>query len=264
MDIADRSGMTQFKRRGVTLIEIMVVIAIIGVLTTLSIASYSQIGAASAPRNAINDLSAQLVRARNRAAESQADVWVIVYPTFHKQTLADPTANAATGGPGAYFLYEDKSMGFNRPTGGSSTEVYYQTGATGIDFDPVAKTISGTTSLEGKLIDEVYFDDYPGKNVTFGLPAATLALTAKQAPFNGVTLSSACTFCSGTPLRGAVVFSPDGSARFVDSAGLTVASAGATAQSRAHALTLKNSLNTRVYVVGISAPTAYIAAYDMK
>jgi|GEM_PF-1934987 len=250
-------------RKGVTLIEIMVVIAIIGVLTTLSIASYQQIGTASAPRNAVNDLTAQLIRARTRAAESQADVWFIIYPTFHKRTLTNPAANAATGGPGAYFLFEDRAMTFNT-NAGLSTEVYYRPAAAGVDFDPVADTLVGSTSVEGRFIDAIYLDEYAGQNVSIALPVGGVTMVAKDAPFAGMPVATACTFCSGTPLRGAVVFSPDGSARFIDGDGNSVGASGGTAVSRAHGIAVKNFKDTRVYVVGVSAPTAYIAAYDKR
>lgn len=242
----------------------MVVIAIIAVLTGIALVSYQQIGTASAPRNAVNDLSAQLVRARTRAAESQADVWFILYPTFHKQTLVNPATNAATGGPGAYFLFEDRAMTFNIPGGGASTEVYYRPAASGFDFDPVTNRIAGDTSAEGRLIDAVYLDEYQGQNVSIALPTGGVTMVAKDAPFAGMPMATACTFCSGTPLRGAIVFSPDGSARFIDGNGDTVGASGATAASRAHGIAVKNAKDTRVYVVGVSAPTAYIATYDKR
>jgi prepilin-type N-terminal cleavage/methylation domain-containing protein len=247
---------------GVSLLEIMVVVAIIGVLAGLSVAAYGKIGAASAPRNAVNDLTAALTRARSAATESQSDVWVIVYPAFNK------SPPAASGGPGAYFLYEDKAGTFNRAAGGAAGEVYYQGGAGGVSFDPVADTLYGTASAEGRLLDSAFLDEYPGRNVLFALPTGGVTMAASDPPFAGLPVASACTFCSGAPLRGAIIFSADGSARFVDGSGAPVAANGAAAFNRAHALTLKDrptpTTETRVYVVAVSGPTAFIGTYAKR
>lgn len=244
-------------QKGFSLIEIMVVVAIIAILAALSVAAYGRIGAASAPRNAINDLTAALTRARTSAIETQSDVWVIFYPTFDKRTPA------TTGGPGAYFTYQDKQGTFNNAAGGAG-EVYYRAGTGGVNFDPVAGTLYGSPGNEGRLIDSVYLDDYPGKNVLLALPASgPITMAAKDLPFATLLVNSACTFClnAGVP-RGAIIFGPDGSARFVDSVGGAVAVNGALAVNRAQALVLKNTTETRLYVVAVSGPTAYIGMYD--
>jgi prepilin-type N-terminal cleavage/methylation domain-containing protein len=246
-------------RRGFSLIEIMIVVAILGVLAGLSVAAYGRIGAASAPRNAINDLSSSLLRARTMAVENQSDVYFIVYPT---STAAGVTATSA-GGHGAYFLYEDKAGTFNLAASTTSTSVYYRTGTGGVAFVPSLAFVSGTTFAEGRVIDKTYLDDYAGKNVVFDKPTG-LAMTASEAPFSGLTLGSACTFCTGDPLRGAIVFSGDGTARFINGDGDPVAATGTTSVSRAHALTLMNLTQTRVYVVAVSGPTAFIGTYDRK
>lgn len=238
----------------------MVVVAIIAILASMAVAAYGRIGASSAPRNAINDLTASLTRARNAATENQSDVWVIFYPTYDRRT------NALTGGPGAYFLYEDKAGRFNVASGGVATEVYYRTTAGGVSFDPVANTLFGSTSVEGRLIDSVFLDDYPGNNVVFALPTGGVTMTAKEAPFTGLAVGSACTFCSAN--RGAIIFSAEGSARFVDGTGTAVAANGAGAANRAQALTIKDrptpTTETRVYVVAVSGPTAFIGMYDKR
>ena len=261
--------MARRRPRGFSLIEVTIVTGIIAVITGLSIAAYRQVGFASAPQNAINDLTSYLTRARNRAIEvrgraqsplqvyraieRQTDVWVIFYPEYKKTSPV-----AATGGPGAYFIFEDRRLTFNRSSGGVATEVYYQTGAGGIAFDPVAGTLSGTTNIEGALIEAVYLDDYAGRNVSLALPDGGVTMGVNDVPFNGLTVGSACTFCSG------IVFAPDGSARFVDGAGGAVAASGATSLARAHAVTVKNTTDTRVYVVAVSGPTAYVGMYDKR
>lgn len=249
------------RAKGFTLLEIVIVLAIIAVIAGLAVAAYTNVGTASAPRNALNDFSAGLVRARSMAIENQSNVWLIVYPDFNKQTMSN------AGGKGAWFIYEDRNGTFGLASGApTSTDVYWLSSAGGVAFDPAADTIRGSTETEGALRDAVYLDDYAGNNVEFGLPTGGITMTAAHAPFASLSVTTDCTFCSGTPARGAIVFSPDGSARFINDAGAVVASAGATSVSRARAVVLKDKQTpaTRTWVVAVSGPTSFVGTYELR
>lgn len=246
-----------FRPRGFSLIEMMVVIAIVGVLTAMSVAAYQEIGTASASQNAVNEMVGAMVRARARAAERQTDVWVVVHPGFDKR------ANSLSGGEGAYFVFEDKKLNFNAASAGAlaSGDVSYRW-VGGISFSPLSSgQLSGTN---GKLIDSAIFEEHPGRSVKMDIPGAGFTLGPTEAPFAGMIVTSGCSFCSIGPLgapRGAIVFSPDGSARFIDGVGLPAAASGAGTANRAHSIALSSKKKHRLYVVAVSGPTAFIGAF---
>lgn len=214
----------------------MVVVAIIGIMAGLAIAGFQRIGARLTPQSAVSEFTGALSAARMRAMERSGEVWVVIYPQGKR--------GAATGGGGAYFVYEDQTLGFKRasttPDGGTATNSY-------ATFSPTALP---STSGGGRLTGAVYLDEYTGGGVAFGL-VPTSVDAGYAAPFSGLTAQD-CSFCDGNPRRGAIVFAADGSARLVGSGG-----APNTADKAS--LAIKSRDGARQYLIALSTPTSYVS-----
>ena len=233
------------RARGFTLIEMMVVVAIIGVITALGLAAYGRIGEQSAPQNAAHDFYSAIQKAKATAMGKNSRVWVIVYPGIG----ADGAA-----GPGAWFMFEDRTGEF----GGATASFRYS------EFHPV--TNRDPDGVNVRLLESKFMETYSRGNAKFGA-ATGAALPTFKVPFtalNGLTAAKkTCSFCSGNgvALRGAIVFEGNGSARFLDGDGNIAAAANTTneATSRTHALALSDRTGAeRGYLVAISGPTGYI------
>lgn len=214
---------------GFTLVEMMVVVAIIGLLAMLAAAGYERLGQKAALQNATFDLQGDLSWARSRAQERGSNVWVIIYPQGKK--------GSATGGTGAYFVYEDLTMRFAKP--GLPTFGY--------DDFRVDNTF-GPVIAEGQLLQSRYLSDYRGGAISF----ARVGTTAFAAPFNTLT-PVACSVCVGGGSRGAIVFTGDGTVRFYDGAGGLLSNANAS-------LALGNTGDNRGSIFGVSGATAFVAS----
>lgn len=179
-----------------TLIEMLMVIAIIGIVSSMSAATVIRIGERNATQSASNDILAALQSMRSRSLQRGSDVYVMVYPTYKKTS---PTAGTLTGGPGALFFYEDVDGDFLTSTGpcNGTAECSWA------NFNPATNQIRSALTENDKLLRAIYLDDYAGANVRFGKqngkgwgdPFAALG----TASVNG------CTFCSAN--KGALLFS---------------------------------------------------------
>ncbi|HEY8205872.1 MAG TPA: prepilin-type N-terminal cleavage/methylation domain-containing protein [Myxococcaceae bacterium] len=238
---------------GFTLIEAAVVVAIITIITSLGLAAYQNAGGAASPQNAAHDLSGALGMAHQRAVSTQHSVWLVVFPDRKKD---------GTAGNGVYYIFDDPDLTFFT-TGGQSTG--------GLSYGTFAppNVFPNTGVLAGKpnpLIKAVYLDEYTKKTVKFGVVPGPQGLTY-GVPFNAVTPAD-CTFCTGSPRKGAILFDGEGRARFVDGNGAFVNPTGATAAGRSGGLGLcsRNAAGacdkTRQYLFAISGPTSYASFFQ--
>lgn len=220
------------RHAGFTLLEAMVVVAIVAILAALGLGTLQGVGDKSAALNAAHDLQSVLHLARARAYERGTDVWVIVYPQGQRGGPGD--------GGGAYFLFEDRSGDFGAAGGSPDGGLDYAS------FEPPG-SVRGTT---GVLVEERYLADYSRRaGVRFGV---NTALANFSEPFS--MDAGTCSFCTGSPPRGAIVFGGDGSTRFVGDDGVPI-------PARAASLGLVDDAQTRAYLFGISAPTSFIGSY---
>ena len=226
--------------RGFTLLEMMLVVAIIGVLAAMTAAASTRIAARNATQSAAAEVSAMLQFARSRAEMQGSDVYVMVFPTMKKD-------GTTTGGSGALFVYEDMNGDFMSGSGacnGTGTADCSWT-----NFSPPNNINSPSTSKD-KLLKSLYLDDYAKKNVEFGTGTATSAVL--KAPFDGITftdLQDGCSFCN---TKGALVFTGEEQLRFF-------ADNGTQASSRTAALALQAvDRPSNVFVFGMVAATGLV------
>ncbi|GHG69010.1 prepilin-type N-terminal cleavage/methylation domain-containing protein [Comamonas sp. JC664] len=229
--------MSRRAARGLTMLEVSIVLAILAVLAALAYAGYAQLSARTGPQNAAADLSGAFAEARARAVDRQSDVWLIIYPDIN------PDGDAGAG-HGAWFLVEDTTRGFG-DAAGPAGQLRFS------NFEPPQNV--QPPADQGRLLDSMYLDRYTQRTVRFGASGNM----EWDGIFTGLPVSD-CSFCSGAPRRGAIVFRSDGSARFVDGAGQPVISAGNGAVNRAASLALLSTDGQREYVFAISAPVGFV------
>ncbi|MBU8894406.1 prepilin-type cleavage/methylation domain-containing protein [Corallococcus sp. H22C18031201] len=220
-----------------TLLELVIVVAIIALLAAGSYATVEGMGARSGPTRASNDLTSALSEARARAVARTEDVWVIIYPDI------DPEGTSGTGS-GAWFMLEDRQMNFGSAAAVPG-ELRFSSFLPPNAIQPAAS--------QGRLIEANYLDKYTRRSVRFGV--------AGGIAFDGIFAAlpaSPCSFCSGTPRRGAIIFRPDGSARFVDGMGAAVVPIGAGAAGRAAALGIVAADSSSEFLFAISGPVGFI------
>lgn len=211
--------------RGYTLLEVMITLAIIAILAGLSVMGYAAVGRRGALQNASFDLQGVMSTARTRAVSRGHPVWVVLFPSGSRK--------AKTGGLGAFMVVEDNLGAYVRAPRGA------------LELDLAVDPDFG--------VSQVYFLEDYSKKVRFG------ALTPGRtdmfgAPFSGMSVQT-CSFCSGADfLRGAVIFFPDGGARFVDGQGAFLTSPN-------QSVAFSSLEGRKQHLFAISGPAGYMASF---
>lgn len=202
----------------------MIVVAIVGILASLTVTSYERYSAFGAVQAAANDLQSALGTARTRASARNVDVWVIIYPGV---------VNAGGLSSGAFVMLED-------PTGN------YQT-----SFGTFQAANAVTPPASGRVLSTTYLASYAKAAPQFSVPPGG-TFVAPFSALNEASVARACSFCSGSgdSARGAIVFQPSGSARFVKGD-------GTDAPSGLAALALTGAGGDRGYLYAVSSAVGF-------
>lgn len=211
------------RRAGFTVLELVVVLAIVSILVALGVAGYEAIGRKGSSRNAAADLYTAISQAKIEATSRGVDVWLIFYP----QAARGGDGDGGTG-HGAYFLYEDTNGQFLANDWAS--------------FSPAS---SGQPD-GGRLLQKVFLDEYDNR-VLFGLRPGV------DAGSSTTLASSGCSFCDGTGAdqRGALVFRGEGGTFLIDS--------GGNRSTERASLAIKSTDGQQGYLYTVSSATGFIS-----
>jgi prepilin-type N-terminal cleavage/methylation domain-containing protein len=172
-------------RRGFTIIEVMVVVAIMGVLAALAAAAFGRQKPRQQLDQAALELRALMFGARQTALSTGQPVVLMIFP------------NQLTGkGRGRLVLYRDGDFAFFTAAGAPNFA----------SFIPQAQP-TGPRSEVMEVLDLE-------SGVTIGPPAGMGPAAVMPAPYDDIPINTACAFCTGALGRGAIAFQPDGSVDF--------------------------------------------------
>lgn len=133
----------QRTRNGFTVIEILVVVAIMGLLASIAVAAFYNMGRAAAERIAAQEVYTAFIDARNRTLASEGDTVYGVYITETDVTrFTGPTYSA--GDP------ENKVYTFDR--GVAATSSLFASGSVAITFTRLTgePSATGTVHVQGQ------------------------------------------------------------------------------------------------------------------
>jgi prepilin-type N-terminal cleavage/methylation domain-containing protein len=213
------------RTRGFTLLEVLLVLAILGVLTGMAVVAFDAVGKRGALQNAAFDFQGAMMSARTRAMSRGYPVWVVLYPDANRTGL--------TEGLGAFIVVEDYAGSFAS------------------DPAKLFELKLQTNGVSAGLVSAVYFLEDYNKKVRFEtLTPGRVGLFA--APFQALAAKT-CSFCtSAAHTAGAIGFMPDGSARFVDGQGDFVGTTN-------HSMALRSLEGRSQQLFAISGPSGYMA-----
>lgn len=172
-------------RRGFTLLEMMVVVAVVGVVAAMAVFGFGRQKARSGLAGATVELQSLLHGARQNALASGFPTVVMVFPGF-------TTSGGAAAG--RIIVYEDHEGTLFSAAGPVNFGSY----------DP-ANVVAAPQSL---ILDTM---DVP-REVTVGPPDGQGGSVLMPVPFDRVPVNAACTFCGAD--RGAIAFDVKGQATF--------------------------------------------------
>ena len=204
-------------RRGFTLIELMVVVAIIGLLAALAVAFLPRFVRRAGVQASSADLLATIQEARSHALQSGRDTLVVIVgsagnPDTCRRSSSDPNCVR-------WWMLEDAVAAAGTVECAGAVRCTAFDAATLAAFDPANPAAGGPAAGGDILVGSGGLD----RHVTLGRPARAPA--ALPPPLAGVDVaSSACTFCvAGAPPRGYVKFNADGTTQL---SGLAAGAAG--------------------------------------
>lgn len=180
--------------RGFTLIELVIVVAVIGVITGLAYTTLSRARPRQVVANTMAELQTIVHGARQQALARGHDVVVMVFPTF---VTPAGTSNPA-GGVGRIIVMEDRDGVLLSAAAANNLDAY----------DPAKPSVP-----EPITQDFTVFDLPPGLSLVTA-PGKPLA-----APLDNLAAPQSCSFCQGQVGRGALRFDSRGRASFYDQVG---------------------------------------------
>jgi prepilin-type N-terminal cleavage/methylation domain-containing protein len=220
------------RRRGFTLIEMLIVVAIAGILAGLAVSTFGR----AKPRQKLTgftiELRGLLHGARQTALLTGKPVVVMVFPD-----------QATSSGTGRLIVYQDGNGDF------FSAAATVNFGG----YDP-------TTKVAGTLSEVLEVADLP-PNVRVGPVDGMGSAATLKAPFAGIAINTRCGFCGGTGGRGAIVFNPLGNVTFQAGNGPPlVLPAGASISLRADQADLPSTAaaGAEVRTIAIAASTGTV------
>lgn len=192
------------RRHGFTLIELMVVVAIVGIIAALSVTYLPRFLRRAGVQASAADLQVTFQEARSHALQSGRDTLIVVLGSAGDPDQCDRSATDADCV--RWWMLEDVVAPAGTVECPAAAPCTPFDAAALLAFDPANPAAGGPASGGDILVSSGGLD----RHVTLGRPARAPA--ALPAPLTGVDVSSsACTFCvAGAPPRGFVKFNADG------------------------------------------------------